>query len=91
MADRGNRRQHHERIDGSGYPRGLRGEDTLLEAPILAVADTVEAMTSHRPYRPAVGLALALYEIERGRGVLYDADVVDACLQLFRERRFTVL
>ena len=84
-------RQHHERIDGSGYPRGLRGEDTLLEARILAVADTVEAMTSHRPYRPAVGLALALYEIERGRGVLYDADVVDACLQLFRERRFTFL
>jgi len=81
-------RQHHERLDGSGYPRGLRGDEILLEARILAVADTVEAMTSHRPYRPAVGLALALDEIERGRGVLYDPEVVDACLQLFREGRF---
>jgi HD-GYP domain-containing protein (c-di-GMP phosphodiesterase class II) len=81
-------RQHHERLDGSGYPRGLRGGEILLEARILAVADTVEAMTSHRPYRPAVGLALALEEIEHGRGALYDPRVVDACLELFREGRF---
>jgi len=80
--------QHHERLDGSGYPRGLRGEGILREARILAVADTVEAMTSHRPYRPAVGLAMALDEIERGRGRLYDADAVDTCLQLFREEHF---
>ena len=80
--------QHHERLDGSGYPRGLRGTEILLEARILAVADTVEAMTSHRPYRPAVGLALALEEIERGRGILYDAPAVDVCLRLLRDGRF---
>ena len=80
--------QHHERLDGSGYPRGLRGTAILLEARSLAVADTVEAMTSHRPYRPAVGLALALAEIERGRGVCYDAAAVDVCLRLFRNGRF---
>lgn len=80
--------QHHERLDGSGYPRGLRGDDVLPEARILAVADTVEAMTSHRPYRPAVGLDAALAQIAQGRGVEYDATVVDACLALFREGRF---
>lgn len=80
--------QHHERLDGSGYPLALRGDDILLEARILAVADVVEAMASHRPYRPALGVAVALAEIERGRGTLYDAAVVDACLRLFRERGF---
>jgi putative two-component system response regulator len=80
--------QHHERLDGSGYPKGLRGDDILREARILAVADTVEAMTSHRPYRPAIGLEKALEEVERGRGRLYDADAVDTCLRLFREERY---
>ncbi|HWJ05581.1 MAG TPA: HD domain-containing phosphohydrolase [Steroidobacteraceae bacterium] len=82
-------RQHHERINGTGYPRGLAGSEILLEARIIAVADTVEAMTSHRPYRPGKGLADALAEIEQGRDVLYDAAPVDACLQLFREGRFS--
>jgi putative nucleotidyltransferase with HDIG domain len=80
--------QHHERLDGSGYPRGLQGTDILLEARILAVADTIEAMSSHRPYRPGFGIERALLEIERQRGVLYDEVAVDACLRLFREGRF---
>ena len=80
--------QHHERLDGSGYPGGLKGSDILLGARILAAADTVEAMSSHRPYRPGLGLEAALEEITRRRGSLYDADVVDACLKLFREGRF---
>lgn len=79
-------RQHHERMDGSGYPRGLSGEEILLEARVLAVADVVEAMTSHRPYRPALGLEPALTEITRGRGTAYDAQVADACLCLFRDK-----
>jgi PAS domain S-box-containing protein len=77
--------QHHERLDGSGYPRGLDGDDILEEARILAVADVVEAMTSHRPYRPALGPEVALREIEGGRGRLYDPDVVDAWLRVARE------
>ena len=80
--------QHHERIDGSGYPNGLSGEDILLEARIVAVADVVEAMTSHRPYRPAMGVDKALHEIESGRGSRYDVQVVDACLSVFREGAF---
>ena len=80
--------QHHERMDGSGYPQGLKGEAILLEARIMAVADVVEAMSSHRPYRPGLGIDKALAEIERGRGTAYDADVADACLRLFRERRY---
>lgn len=80
--------QHHERMDGSGYPNGLSGEDILLEARIVAVADVVEAMTSHRPYRPAMGVDKALHEIESGRGSRYDAQVVDACLSVFREGAF---
>lgn len=80
--------QHHERMDGSGYPAGLSGEDILLEARILAVADVVEAMASHRPYRPALGLDKALEEISQHRGVLYDPEVVDACLKLFAEKGF---
>jgi PAS domain S-box-containing protein/putative nucleotidyltransferase with HDIG domain len=78
--------QHHERLDGSGYPQGLEGDAILPEARILAVADVVEAMASHRPYRASLGVEIALEEIERGRGSLYDAAVVDACLKLFRER-----
>ena len=80
--------QHHERMDGSGYPRGLKGADILLEARILAVSDVVEAMASHRPYRPALGIEAALAEIEKNKGILYDSEVVSACLALFREKRF---
>jgi putative nucleotidyltransferase with HDIG domain len=75
--------EHHERLDGSGYPRGLKGEAISLEARILAVADVVEAMVSHRPYRPALGVDKALGELEAGAGVLYDPEVVNVCLQLF--------
>ena len=75
--------QHHERIDGSGYPGGLAGSEIRLEARILAVADVVEAMSSHRPYRPALGLDQALDEIADNRGTLYDADVSDACRDIF--------
>ena len=81
--------QHHERMDGSGYPNGLHGEDIILEARILAVADVVEAITAHRPYRPAVGLEKALLEIEAHRGPLYDPEVADACLHLMRDKGFT--
>ena len=83
--------QHHERIDGSGYPLGLKGEEIRLEACILSVADVVEAMASHRPYRPSVGIDAALREIESGRGVRYNDAAVDACLRLFREDRFAFL
>jgi putative nucleotidyltransferase with HDIG domain len=79
--------QHHERLDGSGYPQGLAGEDIILEARILGVADVVEAMSSHRPYRPALGLDSALAEISRASGILYDAEVVDACLTLLRKNQ----
>lgn len=81
--------QHHERLNGSGYPQGLKAEQILLEARILAVADVVEAMSSHRPYRPGLGLDSALEEIARQRGVLYDPAVVDSCIALFREKKFT--
>ena len=80
--------QHHERMDGSGYPAGLQGEEILLEARILAVADVVEAMASHRPYRAALGVKKALEEISKNRGILYDPEVVDACLKLFTEKNF---
>jgi PAS domain S-box-containing protein/putative nucleotidyltransferase with HDIG domain len=80
--------QHHERLDGSGYPLALKGEDISLEARILAVADTVEAMTSDRPYRPALGIDNALKEIEVNSGVFYDPEVVQACLKIFREGKF---
>jgi putative nucleotidyltransferase with HDIG domain len=81
--------QHHERLDGSGYPNGLKGEEILLEARIIAVADTVEAMTSHRPYRAALGINEALKEITQNRGKLFDPNVVDACLRRFSEKMFT--
>ncbi len=80
--------QHHERLDGSGYPRKLKGDEILLEARIMAVADVVEAMASHRPYRPSRGIDLALKEISENKGILYDADSVDACLKLFREKGY---
>ncbi|MBU0651822.1 MAG: HD domain-containing protein [Proteobacteria bacterium] len=80
--------QHHERMDGSGYPRNLKGEEICIEARILAVADVVEAMASHRPYRPTLGIDAALKEIENNRGTHYDIDVVDACLRKFREQGF---
>ena len=83
--------QHHERMDGSGYPRGLKGEEIILEARILAVADAVEAITAHRPYRPGLGIDKALAEIEDKRGRLYDINVVDACLQLFREKGYSLV
>jgi PAS domain S-box-containing protein len=82
--------QHHERTDGSGYPRGLKGEEILIEARILAVADVVEAMASHRPYRAALGLNAALEEIENNRGLLYDSHAVDTCLRLFREKGYQI-
>lgn len=80
--------QHHERMDGSGYPQGLLAEDILLEARVLAVADVVEAMSSHRPYRPTLGLDKALEEIEQKKGVLYDRKVVDACMEIFEKNEF---
>ncbi len=80
--------QHHERLDGSGYPAGLTGSDILLEARILAVADVVEAMVSHRPYRPALGLEPALAEITKNKGILYDPGVVAACVKLFTQKKF---
>jgi putative nucleotidyltransferase with HDIG domain len=81
--------QHHEKLDGSGYPRGLSGDSILKEARVLTVADVIEAMASHRPYRPALPLKTALEEISSHRGTLYDADVVDACLRLFLEKGFS--
>lgn len=80
--------QHHERMDGTGYPQKLKGEDIILEARILAVADVVEAIGSHRPYRPSLGIEVALEEIEKNKGTLYDEAVVDACLRLFRDKGY---
>jgi PAS domain S-box-containing protein/putative nucleotidyltransferase with HDIG domain len=80
--------QHHERMNGSGYPKGLKGKDIMLEARIIGVSDVVEAMASHRPYRPALGINKALEEINRGRGKLYDKNVVDACNRVFKRKKF---
>lgn len=82
--------QHHERMDGSGYPQGLKGTDICLEARIVAVADVIESMASHRPYRPGLGLDAGLAEIARGAGSLYDREVADACLRLFREKGYSL-
>lgn len=79
--------QHHERIDGSGYPKSLKDKDIILEAKILAVADVVEAMASHRPYRRALGMKKALEEINKGKGKLYDPKVVDACIKLVKNKK----
>jgi len=81
--------QHHERMNGSGYPKGLSGEDIIMEARILAVADVVEAISSHRPYRAAYSIDKALDEIWKHRGTLYDTNVVQTCLELFRENKFS--
>ncbi len=83
--------QHHERMDGSGYPRNLKGEEILIEARILAVADVVESMASHRPYRPALGIDAALAEIAKNRGVLYDPEVADVCLKIFNEKGYQMV
>ena len=80
--------QHHERLNGSGYPQGLKEKDILIEAKILGVADVVEAMSSHRPYRPALGIDKALEEIKKKRGIYYDTNVVDACLKVFKKGVF---
>ena len=80
--------QHHERLDGSGYPRGLAGDDVLMAARIIGVADVVETMASHRPYRPSMGIDKALEEITQNKGVLYEPLVVDACLKIFNEKEF---
>ena len=80
--------QHHERMDGSGYPFGLKGKDILLEARILAVADVIEAMATHRPYRPALSVEEALKEISRNKGKLYDPKVAAACIKVFLEKKF---
>ncbi len=82
-------RQHHERLDGSGYPQALTGDGILREAQILAVADVVDAMTTHRPYRPGLGIEAALDEITRKRGMIFAEDIVDACTQLFREKHWS--
>jgi PAS domain S-box-containing protein len=80
--------QHHERMNGSGYPRNLKGDEILVEARILAVSDVVESMASHRPYRPALGVEAALEEIEKNKGILYDNNVAEACLRIFREKGY---
>ena len=80
--------QHHERLNGSGYPQGLAGQEILLEARIIGVADVVEAMTANRPYRPALGLSTALEEISINKGILYDSAIVDVCIKLFNESNF---
>ena len=82
--------QHHERMDGSGYPRNLKGDAILIESRIMAVADVVEAMASHRPYRASLGIESALEEIEKNKGSLYDQDVVEICLKLFRKKGYTL-
>ena len=80
--------EHHERMNGSGYPEGITGDKISLEARIIAVADVVEAMSSHRPYRPALTSSAALEEIIKNKGILYDSNVVDACLKLYYENGF---
>jgi len=81
--------QHHERLDGSGYPLGLGREKIMLEAKIIIVSDVVEAMMSHRPYRPALGLEVAMQEITSKKGIYYDESVSDACIDLFYKEGFT--
>ena len=83
--------EHHERVNGSGYPQGLQGERLLMESRILAVADVVDALSSDRPHRPALGIDAALYDIAGNRGVLFDPGVVDACIRLFREKHYKMI
>ena len=80
--------QHHERMDGSGYPRGLKGQDILAEARIIAVADVLESMASYRPYRPALGVEVAIREIVDHQGIWFDQQVVDAVLRLIRNKHY---
>lgn len=80
--------QHHEKINGSGYPYGIKGDDIMIEAKILCVADVIESISSHRPYRPALGLDSALFEIKEKQGVLYDTEVVDAAIELFTKDKY---
>jgi HD-GYP domain-containing protein (c-di-GMP phosphodiesterase class II) len=80
--------QHHKRNDGSGYPNKLKSKNILIEAKIIGVTDVVEAMSSHRPYRPALGIEAALEEITKNKGILYEPKVVEACVKLFREKGF---
>jgi len=82
--------QHHERMDGSGYPQGLKGEQITIKARIVAIADVVESMSAHRPYRPAHGIKQALAEIERGKGTAFDADAADACLHVIRNKGYKI-
>ena len=81
--------QHHERLDGSGYPQGLSDKNIFLETKILSVSDVVETMASHRPYRPGFGIDIALDEIYNNKGILYDAEAVDMCIRLFREKEYS--
>jgi HD-GYP domain-containing protein (c-di-GMP phosphodiesterase class II) len=83
--------EHHERMNGSGYPDGLTGDNILMESRILAVADVVESMASHRPYRSALGIDAALNEISKNKGILYDPEVSDACLRLFHEKDYKII
>jgi len=83
--------QHHERMDGSGYPEGLKGEAILPEARILAVADVMEAISSHRPYRPSLGIEAAIEELYKNRSILYDINVVAVCIKLFREKGYKLV
>ena len=83
--------QHHERMNGTGYPKNLKGDEILMEARIMGVADVVEAMASHRPYRPSLGIDAALEEIKKNKGTLYDNTVVDACLRLFRKKGYKLI
>ncbi len=80
--------QHHERLDGSGYPEGLKSDEIMLEAKILCVADVIEGITYHRPYRPGLGLENAIIEIEKNRGILYEPEIVDAALRLISSKKF---
>jgi HD-GYP domain-containing protein (c-di-GMP phosphodiesterase class II) len=80
--------EHHEHLDGSGYPNGLTGKDLLIESKILSVADVVEALSSHRPYRPSMGIEVALNEISTKSGVFYEPDAVHACIKLFHEKGY---
>jgi putative nucleotidyltransferase with HDIG domain len=83
--------EHHERVNGSGYPNGLTGDHVLMESRILSVADVVEAMASHRPYRASLGIEAALKEISKNKGILYETEVVDACLRLFDEKKYKII
>jgi len=78
--------EHHERMDGSGYPQGLKGENILLEARIIGIADVIEAMSAHRPYRAALGIEAAIEEITKHRGTLYDKQIVDICLGIYSDK-----